>query len=112
MIDAYVAEIGRPQSNTSESAPLASMSDEERRDLLSALKAKWDSVNKQYQKQAHIVKLDTVGMIKRHVSICTTCYFVYSFCQRHRKEHLEKELSQIEADIKKLASRGAVFVAE
>lgn len=65
MIDAYVAEIARPHGSSTESAALLAMSDEERRELLGSLKAKWDSVNKRYQKQAHIVKLDTVGMIKR-----------------------------------------------
>jgi hypothetical protein len=93
MIDAYVAEMGRSHGAAPEEAQaLDVMSDAERRELLHALKTKWDAVNKQYQKMAHMVKLDTIGKM-------------------HRKEALEKELNQIESDIKKLASRGAVYVA-
>jgi len=94
MIDAYVADMGRGQGGRrdDDAAPLEVMSDEERIDLLRALKTKWDAVNAKYQKMCHMVKLDTVGKIKR-------------------KESLEKELDALEADIKKLAARGAVCIA-
>lgn len=90
MIDAYVAEIAG--GGEEEGPAMDSMSDAERVDLLKSLKAKWDSVNAKYQKMCHMVTLDTVGKIKR-------------------KETMEKELDQLEADIKKLAQRGSIFVA-
>jgi hypothetical protein len=95
MIDEYVAEIGRIQGvgrNSDDEEVLEQFSDQDRKELLSALKKKWDAVNAKYQKMCHQVKLDTVGKIKR-------------------KETLEKELDQLEADIKKLASRGSVYVS-
>jgi hypothetical protein len=60
--------------------------------VLASLKRKWDSVNAKYQKMTHLVKLDTTGKIQR-------------------KEALEKELNQLEADIEKLANRGQVFIS-
>jgi len=93
MIDAYVAEMGRLQDGgTEDQVQLTEMDEDERRALLSALKRKWDSVNANYQKLTHQVNLDTAGKIKR-------------------KETMERELEQIEADIEKLENRGAVYVA-
>jgi len=95
MIDKYVADMGRSMGRGSEedaSAGLEVMSSEERMELLSALKKKWDAVNAKYQKICHIVKLDTTG-------------------KKQRKEGLEAELDLLEADIKKLAARGDVCVA-
>ena len=93
MIDAYVAEMGRIQDGDDEdSTQLELMSDEERSKMLASLKRKWDSVNAKYQKMTHLVKLDTTGKIQR-------------------KEALEKELNQLEADIEKLANRGQVFIS-
>ena len=92
MIDAYVAEMGRIQDGDDDNgAQMEPMSDEERTEVLHALKRKWDSVNAKYQKMTHLVKLDTTGKILR-------------------KEVLEKELNQLEADIEKLANRGQVFI--
>eukprot|EP00753_Platysulcus_tardus_P018635 PLAT6986.1.p1 GENE.PLAT6986.1~~PLAT6986.1.p1 ORF type:complete len:259 (+),score=134.78 PLAT6986.1:91-867(+) len=62
-------------------------------DLLDDLKAKWDDVNAKYQRMCHIVKLDTIGLVRR-------------------KESYERELAQIEADIEKLSSKPRVFVAD
>jgi hypothetical protein len=95
MIDEYVAEIGRIQGvgrSSEEEESLEQFADEERAELLKNLKRKWDAVNAKYQTMCHQVKLDTVGKIKR-------------------KETLEKELDQLEADIKKLAARGSVYVS-
>jgi len=95
MIDQYVAELGnagRGGSDGDSYADHEEFDENERRDLLRALKGKWDSVNAKYQKMCHMVKLDTVGKIRR-------------------KEEMEKELDQIESDIKKLASRSQVLVA-
>jgi len=95
MIDAYVAEMnGSPYGGGGGGGgdeAVSELTDEDRRALLGSLKAKWDSVNSKYQKMCHMVKLDTVGKVKR-------------------KETMEKELDQIEADIKKLAARGPIYV--
>jgi len=56
------------------------MEENERLDLLDALKTKWDSVQCKYQKMCHMVKLDTIGKVRR-------------------KEQMETELSQLEKDI-------------
>jgi hypothetical protein len=92
MIDAYVAEMAGGGRRPEEGPPMEAMSDSERMELLRSLKAKWDSVNAKYQQMCHMVKLDTVGKVKR-------------------KEGMEKELDVLEADIKRLAQRGTVFVA-
>jgi hypothetical protein len=64
MIDAYVAEMGGGGADALDTE-MNRLSDDDRRDLLVALKSKWDAVNKQYQKMSHVVKLDTVGKIRR-----------------------------------------------
>lgn len=93
MIDAYVMEMGRAQGAVEEPGEeLVEMSAAERNELVRALKRKWDAVNAKYQKMAHTVKLDTVGKVKR-------------------KEGMEKELVQIEADIERLERPGPVYVS-
>ena len=94
MIDQYVAELGNAGGGYDENpyADHEEFDENERRELLRALKGKWDDVNAKYQKMCHMVKLDTVGKIRR-------------------KEQMEKELDQIEGDIKKLASRSQILVA-
>ena len=67
------------------------MEDEERLELIEQLKAKWDHVNKIYQKMGHNVVFDTQGKVRR-------------------KENLENELDQIEKDIETL-QRGRVLIA-
>lgn len=54
------------------------------------LKRKWDEVNREYQKLTHVRLVDTVGL-------------------KTRKEGYEKDLAQIESDIKKL-NKNYVFV--
>lgn len=66
------------------------LDDEERLVLVEELKAKWDNYNAQYQRQAHVVNLDTVGKIKR-------------------KEHLERMLKRVERAIETL-ERGPVQI--
>merc|ERR1712100_679216 len=63
----------------------------ERNDLLRKLKMKWADVNKRYQKIAHNTILDTIGKVKR-------------------KEVLEKELDQLQKDIKMLSSKRPIIV--
>jgi hypothetical protein len=60
--------------------------DEERAELISALKKKWEVVHKQYQEITHVQKIDTVGL-------------------RRKKENCEKELRQLEKDIEKLTKK-------
>lgn len=81
MIDAYVKEQMNtlPAQETTEEV----LPEEERLELIEALKIKWDAVNAKYQKMTHNVTLDTVGKIKR-------------------KEAMENELKTLEADIGKL----------
>lgn len=68
------------------------MSEEERIDLLEKLKAKWEAVNAEYQKTAHVVTLDTRGKIRR-------------------KEECEQQLTQLEKSIDKL-SKKVVYVCD
>lgn len=91
MIDQYVMDMGRGAGGFDEEEHLEPLPDDERRTLVRALKGKWDAVNARYQKMCHIVKLDSVGKVKR-------------------KEALEKELTQIEQDIEKLERHGPVYV--
>lgn len=56
------------------------LSEQERSQLLRALKLKWEKTNSLYQKFTHLVSLDTIGKIRR-------------------KEMLETELKTIENDI-------------
>lgn len=59
------------------------MPEEERQELIAALKKKWEVLMRDYQKESHHGKLDTIG-------------------KKGRKEILEAEMDQVEADIKKL----------
>jgi len=64
--------------------------DEERKELIAALKKKWEIVHKEYQQITHVQKMDTIGL-------------------RSKKENCEKELHQLEKDIEKL-SKNYIFV--
>jgi len=89
MIDRYVKE----QMGEVEATPevYEEFEENERLQLVDALKAKWDNVNAKYQKITHLVQLDTTGQIRR-------------------KEKLENELAQIEADINKLQRASNVLI--
>lgn len=89
MIDRYVKE----QMGEVEAAPevYEEFSEYERMELVNALKAKWDSVNAQYQKITHLVKLDTTGQLRR-------------------KEQLEAALAKLESDIQRLDRPGPVLI--
>lgn len=89
MIDRYVKE----QMGEVEAAPevYEEFSEYERVELVNALKAKWDSVNAQYQKITHLVKLDTTGQLRR-------------------KEQLEAALAKLESDIQRLDRPGPVLI--
>jgi len=70
------------------------MPEEERAELIIALKKKWDAVNKLYQASSvlSLASLDTIGKVKR-------------------KEMYEAQLAQIEKDIEKLSKKN-VYVAD
>jgi len=90
MIDAYVKEqLGNPHEQ--EDDVMDVLGDDEREDLIDALKCKWDAVNAQYQKMTHNVNLDTVGKVQR-------------------KEKMEMELKMLEADIGKLEKPQPIYI--
>ena len=66
------------------------MPEEERQELIAALKKKWEELHFNFQKESIHGKLDTLG-------------------KKNRKENLEREMDQVEADIKKL-SKNYIFV--
>ena len=66
------------------------MPEEERLELIAALKKKWQQLMVDYQKESHHGKLDTIG-------------------KKGRKEVLEAEMDQVESDIKKL-SKNFIFI--
>ena len=66
------------------------MPEDERQQLIIALKRKWEELMRDYQKESHHGKLDTIG-------------------KKGRKEVLEAQMDQVEADIKKL-QKNYIFV--
>ena len=66
------------------------MSNEEQQELIAALKKKWEVLMRDYRKVSHHGKLDTIG-------------------QKSRKEVIEAEMAQAEADIKRL-QKNYIFV--
>jgi len=89
MIDKYVKE----QLGEGESVPdqYEELTEEERAELLEALKAKWAHTNAAYQKITHLVILDTAGQIRR-------------------KTTLEEEMTRLDKDIQRLSRPGAILV--
>jgi len=67
------------------------LSKAERQQLVAKLKQKWDATNKKYQKITHVVKLDTIGKIKR-------------------KEAFERELDQLVKDIQLLSQKRPIRI--
>lgn len=53
------------QRNSTQDDGLVLMPEEERLQLLDQLKQKWEATNQAYQKMAHMVKLDTIGKVRR-----------------------------------------------
>lgn len=90
MVESYVRE----QMGTQVRVPdtYEEVGESEREDLLYALKLKWETVNKKYQKITHLVQLDTIGQVRR-------------------KETLENELKVLEADIEKLQRAGPILLS-
>lgn len=90
MIDKYINE----QMGYVEKDPdtFEEMSEEERENLIFDLKQKWASINKEYQKITHLVRLDTIGQVRR-------------------KETMEAQLKQIEADIERISRAGPLLIS-
>ena len=66
------------------------INDDEKQELITALKKKWEVVHKEYQTLTHKTKLDTLGLKEKY-------------------ERCERELNQLEKDIAKL-SKNYIFV--
>jgi hypothetical protein len=66
------------------------MDEDEKAELIAALKKKWEVVHKEYQTLTHKSKLDTIGL-------------------KDKYESCERELKQLEMDIQKL-SKNYIFV--
>jgi hypothetical protein len=66
------------------------INDDEKKELITALKKKWEVVHKEYQTLTHKNKLDTLGLKEKY-------------------ERCERELNQLEKDIAKL-SKNYIFV--
>lgn len=67
------------------------LTSEERMNLISGLKAKWQALNSEYQKITHMTVLDTVGKVRR-------------------KENFEDQLVQTENDIKLLSRNDDIYI--
>jgi len=70
--------------------------EDEREELLEALKAKWDDVNEEYQKLAH----QTISTSNATIG------------QVRKKEQCERQLDQLEKDIERLSKKGPIFVVD
>jgi hypothetical protein len=66
------------------------LDEQEKTELIAALKKKWEVVHREYQTLTHKGKLDTLGI-------------------KNKKESCERELAQLEKDIAKL-SKNFIFV--
>jgi len=90
MIDKYINE----QMGYVEKDPdtYEEMSEEEREALIYDLKQKWAVINTEYQKITHLVRLDTIGQLRR-------------------KENMESKLKQIEADIERISRAGPLLIS-
>ena len=66
------------------------MNEDEKQELIAALKKKWEVVHKEYQTLTHKNKLDTLGLKEKY-------------------ERCERELNQLEKDIQQL-SKNYIFV--
>ncbi|KAA0157941.1 hypothetical protein FNF28_06448 [Cafeteria roenbergensis] len=75
---------------------LEELGDDEREELLDALKAKWDVVNARYQKMTHL-------KISTHNS---------SLGQIRNKEQCEAQMDELERDIARLSVKGPIYVVD
>lgn len=94
--DEFVRGMLEASEETGGGPRLSELPDSEREDLLEALKAKWDEVNKAYQ----------LITFKRISSSNSTTGAI------RRKEDCERQLAELERDIERLSGRGPVLVVE
>merc|ERR1719313_340804 len=87
----YIRQL-QQQEEEQRGSQVRGLPEEERVQLINGLKAKWESVNTEYQASTHLTVLDTTGKVKR-------------------KEKYEAELAQIEKDIEKLNRRNIMVAA-
>ena len=88
---AAVQEFLTMQQHNDDEPAMRLLPEEDRQELLNHLKEKWERTNSQYQQLSFT--LDTPAKQKR-------------------KEGYEQQLQQIEKDIQRLASKGAIYVAD
>ena len=89
MIDKYVKEQMGIEDEIVEE--FEEMPETDRKNLINALKLKWQELNQKYQKLTHLVILDTAGQVRR-------------------KEQLEAALTEVEKDIDKLSKPGPILI--
>lgn len=95
LIEKMIAERDAPASSEGE-AVARELSEDERAELLAALKAKWDLVNQRYQKMTH----QAISSAKSTIG------------QVRLKETCERELDQLEKDIERLSVKGPIYVVD
>ena len=72
------------------------LSEEERQELLSALRERWNEVNRRYQRMSHqtiTTSNSTLGQVRL-------------------KEGCERELDELEKDIERLSAKGPIMVVD
>jgi hypothetical protein len=96
--DLMVQMLDRQQMESESAAGVTTreMSEDERHDLLDALKRKWDTVNDKYQVISHR-KISTSNSTKGEIRWKETC---------------EAQMSQLEKDINKLSGHGPIYIIE
>lgn len=87
---AYMDRVRR-ESEADERAKKRLLAEDERVALTRSLKEKWNQVNAKYQQKSHLTVLDTLHKMRR-------------------KETLEVEMRQLEADIAVLTQPGDIYV--
>ena len=96
--DLMVAMIDEQQmkSEAASGASTREMADDERQELINALKAKWDVVNDKYQVISHR-NISTSNSTKGEIRWKETC---------------EQQMAKLEKDIKRLEMPGPIYIAE
>jgi|Transcript_94373 hypothetical protein len=88
----YIRQL-EEQEREAQNSQVRPLGEDERNSLIAGLKAKWESVNTEYQATTHLTKLDTHGKIMR-------------------KEKYEAQLMQIEKDIEKLNRKNILITRD
>lgn len=91
IIQQCVKENARKEGELTDEPIFEVLDENERQELINALKTKWDQVNSKYQKVCHRVMIDSIGELRR-------------------KESQEAELQQLEDDIERLSRPGPIYI--